>query len=88
VEALANFPYYLSRELDKAIKKWVDENEIKPPFPIKTRVKLHTGETGEITTIRRETAEYLIKIDGDSFADGPSQRRRVSTFESVTELGM
>lgn len=87
VEALEGFSFILDQELDKAIKSWIEENDIQPPFPIKTRVKLHTGETGEIDMIRRETAEYFIKIDGDSKAEEPTNRRRISTFESVTELG-
>lgn len=87
VEALDNYSFMLSAQLDKEIKKWVEENDIQPPFPLKTRVKMQSGDIGEIATIRRDTAEYLIKIDGDPKADAPTNRRMVVSYESVTEIG-
>lgn len=88
VQELDNFSTIIYTEIENKIKTWVKENDIQPPFPINTRIKLANGETGEITTIRRETAEYLIKIDGDEKAEAPSNRRRIVAYESVSKGGL
>jgi len=83
--ALDTFQFCARDELRKAEKVWAEDNDIQPPFENDTPVKLKSGETGVITGVSNfDAASYLIAIDGDERAHGPSQARRIVAFEDVT----
>lgn len=87
-EELDGFHYAAQKFLDEAEAQWVIEENIEPPFPVNTAVRLDTGETGEITEIDKARAKYHIAIDGDPEASGPHRARRVVNFESVSLIAL
>lgn len=67
----------------KAQKTWADTERPKPPYSINDRIKLrNSGKTGIITEIRGPS-QFLVAIDGDPQAFGPSERRSIVNFEDA-----
>ncbi len=86
VDALDNFSDKVGDLIAAAEEQWARENAISPPFPLRSRVKLRSGETGEITDISSfGAAKYAIRIDGDELAVSQS-RRRIVNFEDVAAI--
>lgn len=87
-EGLDNFSRFADAEISAAEKEWADANAISPHLPIGTRVQLRSGETGIITGIYEYgAAKFLILIDGDKNARGPSNSRSVVNFEDAQAIG-
>lgn len=83
-EILDGFSWACSGAMADAQKKWEAETSPQPPHPIGARVSFGRNETGEITGIYGHgAAQYLIKVDGDKEADGPSEARRIVNFEDT-----
>jgi hypothetical protein len=80
-EDLDCFSSYANDEIQAAQARWVDENNIVPPFPIGTRVKDTSGETGKITEVYSHgVAKYCVKMDNEK---NPTTRRIID-FEHVS----
>lgn len=82
---LDQFGTFARDELEKAQADWAKVNNIQPSLSIGTAVLLKSNETGLIDGIYEHgVAQYLVKIDGDPEADGPSNSRRIVNFEDAT----
>lgn len=85
-DELDGFSSAARHEIEAAEKEWAARNNLQPPFPIGTHIKLIRGETGEITGIYEYgPAKYLVAIDGDPNASLPSNSRRIVNFEDAIE---
>jgi hypothetical protein len=63
VEALDSFSSYCSNELDRAVKKWGEENPMEPPFPLGTKVETRRDGIGVLAEISKYSpATYLVKV--------------------------
>lgn len=83
-EILNNFSHYASEEIAAAEKQWFAEHAPQPQFSSGTRIKIKSGEHGVVDGIYEYGhAKYLVKIDGDPRADGPSHSRRIIDFEDA-----
>jgi len=87
VEALDNWSTNARRELEKAQKAWRDATNPQPALKVGDRVRLKSGETGEITDANYQygVAQYLVKIDGDPNAEKTQARRIVNYEDAVSE---
>ncbi len=84
---LDGFSSHATAELRLAEKAWAERNWIIAPLPKGSRVKLKSGETGEIDGIYEYgSAQFLVKIDGDRAATGKSKSRRIVNFEDAALL--
>ncbi|OAM27768.1 hypothetical protein A7P96_01195 [Eikenella sp. NML03-A-027] len=67
VEELEDYHIYIDRFLLREEKKWAEEHQIQPPFPIGSRVRVPYGferVTATITALYAyEPARYLVKRD-------------------------
>jgi hypothetical protein len=85
VEELDCFASALAHEIEAAEKIWAEQEALTPPFSISTRVKLKSGELGEIKDIYKYgAAKFCVAIDGDPRAGAPQNARRIVNFEDVT----
>ena len=84
-EALDSFSSHAQDELKNAQKAWAERNNIQPPLPNGTRVKLPSDETGVIDDVYGYGVAQF-KIDGDKDAKPPHNARRIVYFEDAVAL--
>lgn len=83
-EILDGYSSAVRTQIEAAEKQWAADNNIQPPDLIDRPVKLKSGETGIVTGVYGHgVAKFLVKIDGDKEANGPSQSRRIINFEDA-----
>ena len=87
VDILDSFYGYTHHALEAAEKEWLARNPVEPPLPVGARVKLKSGETGEITGIYEHgPAKFLVAIDGDKMTGINTSGRRIVNFEDAELL--
>lgn len=81
-EVLNGWSYAYERALDKEQKAWAEREGISPTLAVGARVKIASGECGEISGVYEHgAAKYLVKIDGTT-----DTSRRVINFEDCTPI--
>lgn len=84
VEILDGFMSEIWDALRDAESEWAARTKPQPPHAVGSRIRLRSGETGEITGIYEHgAAKYLVRIDDDPHAAPPHHSRRVVDFEDA-----
>lgn len=69
VETLHNMRLFVCDEVGRAQKIWAQENDIRPPYPLGTKVVYRFGSLKKSGTIvglsERVAASYLVAADGE-----------------------
>lgn len=87
VEILDSFGSEIWSALRDAEKEWADRTKPQPPHAVGSRIRLRSGETGEIDSIYEYgAAAYCVKIDGDPDALPPHNSRRIVNFEDALAM--
>ena len=73
MEVLDEYDHLLYAAHRKAVKKWVVDYDIRPAHTIGDTVTAKHGEgqaVGQITKIEADTAQYVIRREGDGLGCG------------------